>query len=45
MGSWRTFAVTVIDKLIGRNRTRESFWQHKLGTFTPWDLNVKKVDA
>ena len=37
--------VTVIDKLIGRDRTRESFWQHKLDTFTPRGLNVKEVDA
>ena len=37
--------VTVIDKLIGKDRTRESFWQHKLDTFTPWSLNVKEVDA
>ena len=37
--------VTVIDKLIGRDRTCESFWQHKLDTFTPRGLNVKEVDA
>ena len=27
--------VTVLDKLIGRDRIRESFWQHKLDTLTP----------
>ena len=37
--------VTIIDRLIGRDRTRESFWQHKLDTFTPRGLNVKEVDA
>ena len=33
------------DRLIGRDRTRESFWQHKLDTFTPRGLNVKEVDT
>ena len=37
--------VTIIDRLIGRDRTRESFWQHKLDTFTPRGLNVKEVDT
>ena len=37
--------VTVIDKLTGRDRTRESFWHLKLDTFTPRGLNVKEVDA
>ena len=37
--------VTIIDRLIGRDRTRESFWQHKLDTFTSRGLNVKEVDA
>ena len=37
--------VTIIDRLIGRDRTRESFWQHKLDTFTPRGLNVKGVDT
>ena len=37
--------VTIIDRLIGRDRTRESFWQHKLDTFTPRGLDVKEVVA
>ena len=37
--------VTIIDKLIGGNRIRESFWQHKLDTFTPHGLNVREVDT
>ena len=36
--------VTIIDRLIRRDRTRKSFWQHKLDTFTPRGLNVKVVD-
>ena len=36
---------TIIDRLIGRDRTRECFWQHKLDTITPRGLNVKEVDA
>ena len=31
--------VTVFDTLIGKDRTRESSWQHKLDTFTPRGLN------
>ena len=34
--------VIAIDKLIGRGRMRESFWQHKLYTFTPRGLNLRK---
>ena len=37
--------VIVIDKRIGRDRTRESFWQHKLDTFTPRGFNAKEVDT
>ena len=36
--------VIVIDKLIGRDRTRESFRLHKLDTFTSRGLNVEEVD-
>ena len=37
--------VTIIDKRVGGERIRESFWQHKLDTFTPKDLNVREVDT
>ena len=37
--------VIVSDKLLARDRTRESFWQHELDTFTPWGLYFKEVDA
>ena len=37
--------VTIVDRPIGRDRTRESFWQYKLDTFTSRGLNVKEVDA
>ena len=36
--------VKIIDKLFGKDRIRESFWQHKLDTFTPRGLNVKEVE-
>ena len=44
-GFVKDIRVTIIDRLIGRDRTRESFWQHKLDTFTPRGLNVKEVDT
>ena len=37
--------VTIIDKLVGGDRIRESFWQHKLDTVTPQGLNVREVDT
>ena len=37
-------SVKIIDKLTGKDRIRESFWQHKLDTFTPQGLNAKEVD-
>ena len=33
----------IIDKLLGKGRIRESFWQHKLDTFTARGLNVREV--
>ena len=37
--------VTIVDKLIAGDRIRESFWQHRLDTFTPQSLNVREVDT
>ena len=37
--------VTIIDKFVGGDRIRESFWQHKLDTVTPQGLNVREVDT
>ena len=36
--------VKVIDRLFGRDRVCERFWQHKLGTFTPRGHNVREVE-
>ena len=32
-------------KLVWGDRIRDSFWQHKLDTFTPQGLNVREVDT
>ena len=37
--------VKIIDRLsFGKNRIRESFWQHKLDTFNPRGFNIKEVE-
>ena len=36
--------VTIIDRLTGTDRMRESFWQYKLDSFIPKGLNVRQVD-
>ena len=43
-GFLEDISVKIIDKLTGKDRIRESFWQHKLDTFTPRGLNAKEVD-
>ena len=37
--------VTIIDRLNGNGRIRESFWQYKLETFAPRGLNIRLVDT
>ena len=37
--------VTIIDRLTGSDRMRESFWQYKLDSFTPKGLNIRQVDS
>ena len=37
--------VVILDKLYGKGRQRESFWQYKLDTFVPRDLNIRQVDC
>ena len=44
-GFLEDICVTIIDKLVGGDRIRESFWQHKLDTVTPQGLNVREVDT
>ena len=36
--------VKIIDRFIGNDRIRESFWQHNLDTFSPRGLNVKEIE-
>ena len=43
-GFLEDISVKIIDKLTRKDRIRESFWQHKLDTFTPRGLNAKEVD-
>ena len=43
-GFLEDISVKIIDKLTGKDRIRESFWQHKLDTFTPRGLNAKEED-
>ena len=43
-GFLEDISVKIIDKLTGKDRIHESFWQHKLDTFTPQGLDTKQVD-
>ena len=43
-GFLEDISVKIIDKLTGKDKIRESFWQYKLNTFTPRGLNAKEVD-
>ena len=37
--------IKIIDRLVGRDRICESFWQYKLDTFTPRGLTVRPVET
>ena len=43
-GFLKDVSVIIIDRLNGNGRQRESFWQYKLETFAPQDLNIKQVE-
>ena len=44
-GFLRDISVKIIDRLTGGDRTRESFWQYRLDSFTPKGLNTRQVYA
>ena len=39
------YIYTIIDRLNGNGRIRESFWQYKLETFAPRGLDIRLVDT
>ena len=44
-GFLQDIRVSIIDRLTGGNRMRESFWQYKLDSFSPKGLNTRHVDT
>ena len=43
-GYLKDVRVIIIDRLNGKGRQRESFWQYKLETFSPQGINIKQVE-
>ena len=44
-GFLKDISVKIIDRLMGGNRMRESFWQYRLDCFAPKGLNTRQVDT
>ena len=44
-GFLKDISVKIIDRLMGGNRMRVSFWQYRLDCFAPKGLNTRQVDT